>query len=152
MPARSFFRDLSASHERLRDLVMTIKVERDPARLRPLAAALDETLRQHFEVEEEVLYPTLTEAVEPWEERIILFGALEDHRLLMIVLDDLEEMSPTEERFHGLVHALDKLWSHHVEEEEDVLYDMAQRHLPHKDFAALADRMQRAQEQRGLRH
>lgn len=152
MPARSFFRDLSTSHERLRDVVAQMKVERDPERLQPLCEELSSTLRRHFQVEDEVLYPTLKEAVRDWEDRVVLIGAQEDHHLIMRVLEELAETPPSDERFYGKVHALDKLWSHHVAEEEDNLYDMARRYLTHEDFLELADRVEEAQERFGVDH
>lgn len=134
-------------HERVRDLFANIMVERDPEELVRLTARLDATLTLHLEVEESVLYPTLLEAVESYEERTLIFGAQEDHKLIITALASIVAAPPQDERFHGRVHALHKLWNHHVDEEEMALFQLARRNMHLNEVSSLTDRMKKRREE-----
>lgn len=118
-------------------------VERDPDELVRLSARLDATLTLHLEVEESVLYPTLLDAVEGYNERTLIFGAQEDHRLIVTALASIVAAPPQDERFHGRVHALHKLWNHHVDEEEMSLFQLARRSMDLHEVSELTDRMKK---------
>lgn len=143
MSPHSFFSATHEAHRTLTDLVMVTKIEMDPDKITHLMARLDVTLRRHFEIEDKELYPPLMEVVDDWEDRAVLIGAHEDHQVIMRLLEDLENTPPTDERFRGKVHTLDRLWEHHSEEEEGALYDLARSYLSEEDFRELKERIQK---------
>lgn len=150
MAGQSFFQTLVKTHEELADLVMITKVELGSDETAELAARLDVSMRRHFEVEDRELYPVLFDVVDDWEDRATLIGAHEGHRIMMQVLNELEETAPSHERFRGKVHLLDRLWNHHIAEEEDELYEMARKYLEPEEFDTLSRRIKDAADDYGV--
>lgn len=151
MVPHSFFQTLTKTHEELADLVMITKVEMESDEVSRLAGRIDVSMRRHFEVEDRELYPVLLEAVDDWEDRAILMGAHEGHRIMMQVLGELEATPSSDESFRGKVHLLDRLWTHHIAEEEEELYDMARKYLEPDEFSALSKRIKDAADDYGVR-
>lgn len=150
MVRQSFFRGLAGDHRRLSDLVMSMRVERDPEELDELGAEFRDVIRRHAAVEDGELYPTLVEVVDGREDRVVLMGAHEYHRILMRLLDEMEETPSDREGYLGKIHVLDHLWTHHVEEEEEELYRMAQRYLDANDLMDLKRRIAAAEKRQNL--
>lgn len=147
--ARDFFATLAQDHDEVRDLFASLMIEEDATQLAHLQGTLRRTLMLHLRVEEAVLYPTLLEVVKRREDRVILHGGLEEHRLMNDLLQGIANTDLTKEQLHGRLHALEKLWRHHVEEEEAAFYDMARRAMPIRDFAALSDRLDMSRSELG---
>jgi hemerythrin-like domain-containing protein len=85
-----------------------------------IAAKVIEALSQHASIEEQLLYPTVRERL-PDEEELVL-EALEEHHVAKWVLDELEGMTPDDERFDAKFTVLAESVRHHVKEEEGELF------------------------------
>jgi hemerythrin superfamily protein len=85
-----------------------------------IAAKVIEALSQHASIEEQLLYPTVRERL-PDEEELVL-EALEEHHVAKWVLDELDGMTPDDERFDAKFTVLAESVRHHVKEEEGELF------------------------------
>lgn len=83
---------------------------------RDIVDKIIEELAIHAAVEEQLFYP-VTRATVPETEDMAL-ESLEEHHIVKWVLSELEEMSPSDERFDAKVTVLIENVRHHVEEEE----------------------------------
>jgi len=113
---RSLFDDLAGTHPRsLR------------ARER-IFESLREELDIHARIEEEIFYPALRDTGSP-ALRSAGIEALEDHRFVKDLLEELDEMSPSDEEFGPKIAALREAVTLHAEAEEREMFPEAAREL-----------------------
>ncbi len=99
---------------------------------RALALRICQALTVHAQIEEEIFYPAVREAVgeEPMDE------ALEEHAEAKEMIAKIEKMKGAEPSFDETVIALGKLIDHHVMEEREEIFLKAR--LAALDLRALA--------------
>lgn len=100
-------------------------------------------LRAHAEIEENIFYPALLDAAKTEDDRKIVHEALEEHRAAIeLVLPDLERTEPDSDQFGGRAKVLKELVEHHIEEEEEEMFQKAKKLLSTEDLDELGARMQ----------
>ena len=98
-------------------------------------------LARHMAVEEQLFYPMARERLGDEGEHMTL-EALEEHHLVKVLLKELEGMEPTSERYEAKVTVLKDVFEHHVHEEEEQLFPMAQKKLTKAELAELGERLE----------
>jgi hemerythrin superfamily protein len=78
-------------------------------------------LTVHAQIEEEIFYPTVREALEDEGEELLDEAEVE-HQSLKSLVEQLETMSPDDELFDAKVKVLSEYVKHHVKEEEGELF------------------------------
>jgi hemerythrin superfamily protein len=101
-----------------------------------------EQLSVHAVIEEQVFYPAVREANGATND-VVLEG-LEEHHIVKWTLSELETMPPTDERFDAKVRVLIESVRHHVEEEENELFDEVRKAIPTQELDALGDALVQA--------
>jgi len=91
----------------------------------------------HANIEELLLYPALRRAEQRAEDDVL--EALEEHHLVKLTLDELEDMSPDDERYCAKMNVLIEAVRHHVEEEEGELLPKLKRALDANQLRELGD-------------
>src|SRR6266496_867372 len=91
----------------------------------------------HASIEELLLYPALRRAEQRAEDDVL--EALEEHHLVKLTLDELEDMSPDDERYCAKMNVLIEAVRHHVEEEEGELLPKLKRALDANQLRELGD-------------
>ncbi|AKB82417.1 Regulator of cell morphogenesis and NO signaling [Methanosarcina barkeri 3] len=81
-------------------------------------------LQPHLLGEEELFYPALEENEELIE---LVNHAYDEHEEIKTILQELDNSSEGDRSWIATVHALDKVVSHHVEEEENKVFPAAQK-------------------------
>src|SRR3954452_24858958 len=76
-------------------------------------------LTVHTQIEEEVFYPAVCEAIEKSE---LIDEALVEHASAKQLISEIEEMDANDELYDAKVKVLGEQVRHHVEEEEDELF------------------------------
>src|SRR3954454_22469384 len=76
-------------------------------------------LTVHTQIEEEVFYPAVREAIERAE---LIDEALVEHASAKQLISEIEEMDASDELYDAKVKVLGEQVRHHVEEEEDELF------------------------------
>jgi hypothetical protein len=87
---------------------------------------LKKELDLHAYVEETYFYPALKDVSETKE---ITLEAYEEHRVVKILLEELEDLDKDAEEWGAKFKVLKENVEHHVEEEEDELFKKAQKVL-----------------------
>lgn len=111
----------------LEDLSST--TERAVKKRAELLQRIEQELRIHTTLEEEILYPAIKEAGGK-EEAKMYYEAKEEHRTVdSLVLPDLLDTETGTIEFAGRVKVMKELLEHHIEEEETELFPTANKLL-----------------------
>ena len=99
-----------------------------------------EALEHHAQIEESVFYPAVREVGTKKAEEMI-GEAFEEHHVVKLVLAELPKLDPNADNFESKMTVLKELIEHHVEEEEDEMFPMAERRLGDERMAELGEQM-----------
>ena len=78
----------------------------------------------------------------------MVLEAYEEHHVVKLVLAELPKVDPEDERFEAKMTVLEELVEHHVEEEEDEMFELADK-IDDDELEALGERMAQEAEQAG---
>src|SRR4051812_11095610 len=109
---------------------------------RALVDSMIEELSQHAAIEELVFYPTVRREVS--DVTIDVLEALEEHHLVKVILRELEDLDPANERFDAKVTVLMENVRHHVREEEDELFPAVREQLGRTRLRELGNELRAA--------
>jgi hemerythrin superfamily protein len=107
-----------------------------------LFAKIDQELKTHKSIEEEIFYPAYHEAARTQADAKLFFEAAEEHGLVDIVLGALEAADPASEEYGAKCKVLKDLVEHHAEEEEKEMFPRAKKLLGKKHLEELGAEMQ----------
>ena len=96
-------------------------------------------LTMHSKIEEEIFYPAVRELGTKKAEEMI-DEAYEEHHVVKLVLAELPQVDPEDERFEAKMTVLQQLVQHHVEEEEGQMFKLAEK-IDDDELESLGDRM-----------
>lgn len=132
---------LKADHANVKALFTKIKdtTERGTKTRRDLLERIEQELKAHMMVEEELVYPAVRQAVSSKEGDKMFFEALEEHRAATNVLADLKKTDLASSAFAGRVKVLAELVTHHADEEEEELFPLAKKHMSNDELRELGE-------------
>ena len=116
-----------------------------PSERRRLMDEIGAKLTLHTKIEEEIFYPALREVPSKKAEEMVL-EAYEEHHVVKLVLAELPKVDPEDERFEAKMSVLEELVEHHVEEEEDEMFTLADK-IDDDELESLGERMAQEAEQ-----
>jgi hemerythrin superfamily protein len=92
---------LKADHARVRKLLdqLAKTSEKAASKRTPLLATIEEELKTHTRIEEDVFYPAFRDAAERSEDRKVYYEAVEEHHVVDLVLPELKGTGPESEQF-----------------------------------------------------
>jgi hemerythrin-like domain-containing protein len=131
---------LTAQHRDVEDDVDRFRATDDPQERATIAKAVIRSLRLHTTIEEQYLYPGIRERIGDLEDDVL--EDLEEHHAMEMLLDELEHLDPTDERFAPKFLVMSELVAHHVEEEEQDEFPVVREHFPAADLEQLGEQMQ----------
>ncbi|MTV26489.1 hemerythrin domain-containing protein [Nitriliruptoraceae bacterium ZYF776] len=113
---------LIAHHDRLRELFATFDglSSRASKRKEDTVRELITILVKHAEIEEQVFYPAVREAIPDLADEVD--EDLEEHHAAELLLWELDHLAPDAPRFDAKVKVLEELIVHHLDEEESDLF------------------------------
>ena len=140
------FNLLKADHEKVAGILASIEetTERAVKGRDELFTRLKEELDLHAKIEEEILYPALEESEETRE---VTLEAYEEHRLVKLMLAELEEEPKDTEEWTAKFTVLKENIEHHVEEEEGEMFKNARQVLSDEEIETLGNQLQEAKRQ-----
>jgi iron-sulfur cluster repair protein YtfE (RIC family) len=115
---------------------------------RQLMDEINAKLTVHTTIEEEIFYPAVRALGTQKSEDMIL-EAVEEHHVVKLVLHELPEVDPEAGTFDAKMTVLSELVQHHVEEEQDEMFPMAEKKLGSDMLEDLAQQMQARMRQLG---
>lgn len=103
---------------------------------------IDQELKLHTRIEEEIFYPAFKKAGKK-EDAQMYFEAIEEHRAVEeLVLPDLENTEVNGDKFGGRAKVLKELLEHHIEEEESEMFPRARELFSEEQLEQLGEQMQ----------
>jgi hemerythrin superfamily protein len=119
---------LKKQHRQVEKLFKEVEKTEDPKQRRKLMEQIAADLKMHTQIEEEIFYPAVREVGTAKAETMI-DEAFEEHHVVDLVLAELPQVDPEDERFEAKMTVLSELVKHHVEEEEGEMFPMAEKKL-----------------------
>jgi hypothetical protein len=100
------------------------KMDPESSAAQQLAAQTIADLKLHTQVEEEIFYPALRQAL---EEDDLLNEAVVEHKSAKLLIQDLESMDASDPMFAATFTVLGEYVDHHVKEEEGEMFREARK-------------------------
>jgi hemerythrin superfamily protein len=133
---------LVTDHERLRALLPKLADHGIAADERKkLLEAVEQEIKMHALLEEEIFYPAFKEAASEREDRDMYFEAIEEHHVLDMLLPELKPLHPSTDGFRAKASVLRELLEHHADEEERDMFPKATALLGEARLLELGARM-----------
>jgi hemerythrin superfamily protein len=132
---------LKKQHRMVEKLFKQAEKAQEPRQRRQLVGQIVEALKLHTQIEEEVFYPAVRELGTSKAEEMI-DEAFEEHHVVDLVLAELPEVDPEDERFEAKITVLSELVEHHVEEEEKEMFPLAEKKLGAERIKELGQQME----------
>lgn len=120
MSESKLYNMLEEDHEKVKGLLKkTVDNETDKH-----FKTIKQELEAHMQGEENHLYPELEN-----EDKVTILEGYEEHKLTKQVLKEMDKLSKTDDRWFAKANVLKDLVEHHVEEEEEEIFPLAQKSL-----------------------
>ena len=131
---------LKDDHKKVKELLEKLEKtgDGDVAERKDLFTRIRSEMEIHEAIEEEIFYPALKQHAEARE--IVLEG-YEEHHVVDILLGEMTDMDPGDERWMAKAKVMKENVEHHIEEEEDDMFDTARDVLDKSTLMALGQRM-----------
>ena len=140
---------LKKQHREVKGLFRDVKKASDARSRRSGMDEIAAKLEAHMRIEEQIFYPAVQEIGTKKADEIVP-EAYEEHHVAQLVLGELPQVDPKDERFEAKMTVLEELIEHHVEEEEKEMFKLAEK-LGTERLAELGDEMQDALGNEGSR-
>ena len=139
------FELLKKDHETVSDLFKRIESASGKTKLQVFQLIKSE-LELHTHIEETIFYPVLEKAKET---RDLTLEAYEEHKVVKNLLGELDAAREVSDEWEAKLTVLRENVEHHVDEEENELFDKANDVLTGEEAESLGDRMQAEKVKRG---
>jgi hemerythrin superfamily protein len=132
---------LKQDHRAVESLFKEFEQAGEKAQLKKkrLVKKMIEELSLHADLEEQVFYPAVQEAA---KENELVLKAMEEHDLVKSLMQQLEKLSPEEDRFQPKVTVLIENVREHVKEEEGEMFPKLKEALKPAQLQELGHRME----------
>jgi iron-sulfur cluster repair protein YtfE (RIC family) len=130
---------LKSQHRNVEALFKKVADAGEAEERRDLLGQIASSLALHMKLEEDIFYPAVRQLQTKKAEHMVL-EAYEEHHVVKLVLAEVPELDPEDERFEVKVTVLQELIEHHVEEEEKEMFKLAGK-LDPEELEALGDQM-----------
>jgi hemerythrin-like domain-containing protein len=106
-----------------------------------LLAKIEQELKIHTTIEEEIFYPAYKAAVSKREDSKLYHEALEEHHVVDTVMAEIKASDSESEEFSAKAKVLKDLVEHHAEEEEKQMFPRARRLMETSELQELGAQM-----------
>jgi len=139
------FELLKKDHKTVSKLFQRIEAASGKAKL-PVFKQIKSELDLHTHIEEAIFYPALEKARET---RDLTLEAYEEHKVVKELLSELDAAKTVSDEWEAKLTVLKENVEHHVDEEENELFDKANDVLTGEEAERLGDRMNAEKVRRG---
>ena len=130
---------LKKQHKEVKGLFKKIEKTDGARERRELMQQIVTALEGHTTIEEEMFYPAVRE-LETKKAEEMVNEAFEEHHVVKLVLAELPNVDPADERFEAKMTVLSELIEHHAEEEEKEMFKLANK-IDEDELEDLGERM-----------
>jgi iron-sulfur cluster repair protein YtfE (RIC family) len=131
---------LKKQHKEVKGLFKKVEKTEDARERKQLLEEITQALEMHTRIEEEIFYPAVR-GLETKKAEEMVAEAFEEHHVVKLVLKDLPNVDPEDERFEAKMTVLSELVEHHADEEEKEMFKTAQR-LGNDELEDLGEQME----------
>jgi hemerythrin-like domain-containing protein len=134
---------LKGDHQRVRRLLRRLENTADSAttQRKDLLSEIENEVKVHTTVEEEIFYPAFKEAVRSKSDKEIYFEALEEHHVVDLVMPEIKSTNAASEQFGAKAKVLKDLIEHHAEEEEGEMFPKARKVMSTDELVELGNQI-----------
>lgn len=132
------FELLKADHQKVNELFDQLEAATGKAKLKVFNQIKTE-LELHTHIEEKIFYPALEKAEETHD---LTLEAYEEHKVVKTLLAKLSGARTADDEWQAQAKVLRENVEHHVDEEENELFDKADDALSDEEIEALGQRME----------
>ncbi len=118
---------LKQDHATVQSLFKKFAKVKDAKRKEKIVRTAIEELKIHMAVEEELFYPAVREEFSEDEMEELMDEAMEEHHVVKLLIQELDEMGPEDERFNAKFTVLAENIQHHIQEEESEIFPKVKR-------------------------
>jgi hemerythrin-like domain-containing protein len=140
---------LKQDHEKVRGLLGQLE-NATGARRSTLLTQVEQELKIHTTIEEEIFYPAYRDAARKKEDKKLYFEALEEHHVVDLVMPEVSD-GTTPEELKAKAKVLKDIVEHHADEEEKEMFPRARKALEREELRELGERMQTRKKELGAR-
>ncbi len=139
---------LKEDHEKVRKLLGELEetTERAAAKREKLLAAIEQELKIHTRIEEEIFYPAFRDAAGKKDDKELYYEAIEEHHVVDLVLPEIKDTDVESDQFGAKAKVLKDLVEHHAEEEETEMFPRARKLMDREELLRLGAEMASAKE------
>jgi hemerythrin-like domain-containing protein len=137
---------LKEDHDRMKELLSELErtTERGQKTRQRIFTTVTEQLTVHESIEEEIFYPALRDHPKTKE---LTLEAYEEHHVVDMVMAEIESVPFDDERWAAKFTVMKENIEHHIEEEEQELFEQAKQVFDQDELQALGERMTARKEQ-----
>jgi len=132
---------LRADHKEVRRLLEELKSASSNERRERLLNQVEEALKTHTKIEEEVFYPAFRDVAVTKRDRQLFFEAIEEHHAVDTILPEVASVRAEPDVFAARAKVLKEIVEHHAEEEETEMFPRARKLLPASELRRLGTEM-----------
>ena len=108
-------------HQEVRGIFKNLLQAKKPELRDDLVAKLHKEIMPHMRAEERVVYSMLRSECRDCTDDVL--ESMEEHHAARLILNELQEISPEDERFTAKATVLHEMIEHHIEEEEEEIFE-----------------------------
>jgi hemerythrin-like domain-containing protein len=120
---------LMEDHKNVRQLLKRLEAttERSTDQREQLLTKIENEVKIHTTIEEEIFYPAYRDAVRTRNDQKLYFEALEEHHVVDLVMPEIKNTETDADEFGAKAKVLKDLIEHHAEEEETRMFPKARK-------------------------
>ena len=130
---------LKEDHEKVRGLLASLE-KATGARRGKLLTQIDQELKVHTTIEEEIFYPAFREAAKKKDDQVMIYEAVQEHHMVDVALPEAGEGEDNED-LKAKAKVLKELVEHHADEEESDMFPRARKLFDRTELRDLGERM-----------
>lgn len=135
-------RMLKDDHDKVKGLFEKFHGSRSDDKKTELAQTICQELTIHTQLEEEIFYPAVREAI---DDEDIMNESTVEHASAKELIEQIQKMSPSDELFDAKVVVLGEYVNHHIREEQNQMFPQVRK--SDLDLNDLAEQMRTRKEQ-----
>jgi hemerythrin-like domain-containing protein len=139
---------LKEDHEKVRELLGELEktTAKATGRRQTLLKTIEQELKVHTKIEEEIFYPAFRDAAEKQDDKKLYYEALEEHHVVDMVLPEIKKLDAGSDEFAAKAKVLKDLVEHHAEEEETEMFPRARKLMDREELVQLGQQLAQAKD------
>lgn len=131
---------LKQDHEKVRGLLESLEKASGGPRREKLLGQIEQELKVHTTIEEEIFYPAFREAAQKKDDTVMVYEAVQEHHMVDVAMPEAGQGENNED-LKAKAKVLKELVEHHADEEEDDMFPRARKLMSREELRDLGQRM-----------